>query len=371
MSTKVAFMVRLSTPLESLESATRLESLASATRPKHLRVPDYGVGAGLRVPHYRHVLSEQPQVGFFEVISENFFARGGKPLYHLDQVRERYPVILHGVSLSIGAPEEPSREYLSLLKSLVQRVRPAWVTDHLCFCGAAGAHLHDLLPLPYTEESLARVVRRAKMLQDFLEVPFGLENTSSYLTYRTSTMTEWEFVRRAVEEADCGLMLDVNNVYVSAYNHGFDPLEFLRNVPMERILQIHVAGHTNMGKYIIDTHVGPVPEPVLELYTETIRRAGCISTLLEWDDEIPEFSVLQVEMARLAASRDEGLNRKSRALAGVTMSGLPTRAKVRGGAPAHAWAQGGPSETLDGWHESPEPDTLAAERTMEQEARGG
>lgn len=326
-------------------------------RPEHLKVPDYGCGAGLRVPHYHHVLRDGPKMGFFEVISENFFGEGGKPLYHLDQFAERYPVILHGVSLSIGAPEPPSREYLNKLKNLVTRVKPAWVSDHFCWSGAGGAHLHDLLPLPYTEEAIARVAERARMVQDFLEVPFGLENTSSYLTYTQSAMTEWDFVREVVERADCGLMFDVNNVYVSAYNHGFDPLTFVRSIPHERILQIHIAGHSNYGKYIIDTHVGPLIEPVLDLYRETIRLSGPVSTLLEWDDDIPEFSRLQAEVEKIARIRSEGLARDCPPLERDVVR------RAEGAiSPLRAWSQGGPSETLKQWSESPELDDMIAER---------
>jgi uncharacterized protein (UPF0276 family) len=324
-----------------------------------LAVPDYGVGAGLRIPHYRAVLENQVDMGFFEVISENFFGGGGKPLYHLDRFCERYPIILHGVALSIGAPEPPAKEYLNKLKALVKRVKPAWVSDHFCYCGAGGAHLHDLLPLPYTDEAVRRVAERAKMVQDFLEVPFGLENTSSYLTYTQSTMTEWEFVRQVVERADCGLMFDVNNVYVSAYNHGYDPLEFIRAVPHERILQIHIAGHTNYGKYIIDTHVGPLIDPVLDLYRETIRLAGPISTLLEWDDHIPEFSELQAEVARVAQVRETGLEPNCPAIVGDV---VVRTSQVSEEKPTGAWAQGGPSESLQSWEEAPQVDPLRAER---------
>jgi hypothetical protein len=295
-------------------------------------------------------------MGFFEVISENFFGSGGKPLYHLDRFKERYPVILHGVSLSIGAPEEPNREYLRKLKALVKRVQPAWVSDHFCFSGAGGAHLHDLLPLPYTEEAAERVARRAKMVQDYLEVPFVLENTSSYLTYTRSTMSEWEFVRQVVEEADCGLMFDVNNVYVSAYNHGFDPLTFIQHIPHERILQIHIAGHTNYGDYIIDTHVGPLIDPVLDLYRETIRQAGPISTLLEWDDHIPEFSVLSSEVERVAKVRAEGLNPACTPLSRNVVLRDETEAQ-----PSEAWNQGGPQASLAAWDAAPQKEALPAE----------
>ncbi|HEU5073493.1 MAG TPA: DUF692 domain-containing protein, partial [Polyangiaceae bacterium] len=254
---------------------------------------------GLRVPHYAHILRELPPVDFFEIISENFMVAGGKPLYHLDQVLEHYPVIQHGVSLNIGGPEAIDRDYLARLKALIRRVKPAWVSDHFCWSGAGGAHLHDLLPRPYCAEAVDRLVERASMLQDFLEVRFALENTSSYMTYTQSSMTEWQFVSEVVERADIGLMFDVNNVFVSAYNHGFDALEFVRNVPHERIVQIHLAGHTNLGTHIIDTHRGHVHDGVWALYRETLRKVGApVSTLIEWDDDIPEFGVLLAEAER-------------------------------------------------------------------------
>lgn len=328
-------------------------------RPAHLRVPDLGVGVGLRVPHYAHVLEHQPAMGFFEVISENFLG-GGKPRYHLQRFCEQYSVILHGVSLNIGAPEEPDRSYLQRLKELVRLVKPAWVSDHFCFTGVGNAHMHDLLPLPLTSELVARVARRARMVQDFLEVPFGLENTSSYLTYRASTMTEWEFVTEAIERADCGLMFDVNNVYVSAYNGGFDPLEYLANIPYERILQVHIAGHTNYGSHIIDTHVGPLIEPVLDLYRETVRRAGPISTLLEWDAHIPTFDRLREEADRVALVRGEGLSADAPVLSGdvvVRQTGAPS--DLQQGA---LELQAGGGDSLSAWQVSPGSDALPAER---------
>ncbi len=285
---------------------TRFE--ARRARPPHLVVPDLGVGVGLRTAHYAAILAEPPRVDFFEAISENYFGRGGRPLHYLDQVRERRPVVLHGVSLSIGGPEEPSAEYLARLKALVRRVQPPWVSDHLCFCGAAGAHLHDLLPLPYTSESVNRVAERARRIQDFLEVPFALENTSSYLAYDCSTFDEWQFVGEVAERADCGLLFDVNNVHVSAYNHGFDALTFIRSVPHHRILQLHVAGHTDKGTHLLDTHDSAPPPAVLDLYRETLRHTGPVSVLLEWDENIPEFSRLEAEVASLGQTRREVLD---------------------------------------------------------------
>jgi uncharacterized protein (UPF0276 family) len=303
---------------------------------------DLGVGVGLRVPHYGAILAERPAVDFFEVISENFMVGGGKPLYHLERVLEHYRVVQHGVSLGIAGPQELDRDYLARLKQLVKRTKTPWVSDHFCWSGAGGAHLHDLLPIPYTPEAVRRVVERARQVQDFLEVPFALENTSSYLTYRSSTLSEWEFISEIAERANIGLLFDVNNVFVSAYNHGFDAQTFVRSVPHDRILQIHLAGHTNLGKYIIDTHRGSVSEPVLDLYRQTIALAGPVSTLIEWDDEIPELPVLLAEAERARQVRDEGLAlREGRAF---TPRGTPP-AQSPDDSGHVAWKQGGPRET--------------------------
>jgi uncharacterized protein (UPF0276 family) len=309
-------------------------------RPR-LGVPDLGIGVGLRVPHYRHILSQRPAVDFFEIISENFMVEGGKPIYHLEQVLERYPLIQHGVSLSIGGPEAPDASYLARLKQLVRKVKPAWLSDHFCWCGVPGAHLHDLLPLPYTWEAVERVAERARRVQDYLEVPFALENTSSYMTYTSSEMSEWQFISEIAERANIGLMFDVNNVYVSAYNHGFDAREFIRSVPHERIVQIHLAGHTNLGKYIIDTHRGHVIDEVWDLYRETIRLSGPVSTLIEWDDQIPEWPVLAAEAEKARSARNEALGLTA-ALPGSKPAVPPAHAEPRGA--AHGGRHGGPRE---------------------------
>ncbi len=315
-----------------------------------MNVPDLGVGVGLRVPHYRHILEHRPHVDFFEVISENFMGAGGKPAYHLDAVLETYRVVQHGVSLGIGGPEPPSRAYLDKLKALVRKIDPPWVSDHFCWCGAGqGAsrvELHDLLPLPYTQEVVGLVAERARMLQDYLEVPFALENTSSYLAYTQSSMPEQAFISEIAERADIGLLFDVNNVYVSAYNHGFDPYDFVRNVPHERIVQIHLAGHTNLGRVIIDTHDGPVIDPVWDLYRETIELAGPISTLIEWDDQIPAFDVLLAEAERARGVREQALSTRAAGRAGTNKHAIPE--PQPGGTLEHrAWVQGGRRESAD------------------------
>jgi uncharacterized protein len=313
------------------------------------RVPDLGVGVGLRVPHYGHIKRTLPAVDFFEIISENFMVDGGKPLVNLEHILEHYPVITHGVSLNIGGPSPPDQSYLRRLKALVDRVKPAWVSDHLCWTGTAHNPIHDLLPLPYTRELARMVAERARRVQGELGVPFALENTSSYMTYRMSEMSEWQFVSEVVEQADIGLMFDVNNVYVAAYNHGFDAYEFVRNVPHDRIVQIHLAGHTNLGHVIIDTHNGNVIDPVWDLYRATIELAGPVSTLIEWDDEIPEFPVLASLAKRARANRDAAL--AVREALGLDPTG-PSFARGKSllprpepsQEPARQWRQGGPLE---------------------------
>lgn len=295
------------------------------------------------MPHYGRILKEHPAVDFFEIISENFMVGGGKPRYHLDKVLEAYRVVQHGVSLGIGGPEPLDRAYLAKLRDLVRHVKPPWLSDHFCWCGAGGAHLHDLLPMPFNEETVRIVSERARMVQDYLEVRFALENTSSYLTFTSSTLTEWEFISEVAERADIGLMFDVNNVYVSAYNHGFDPYEFVRSVPHDRIVQIHLAGHTNLGKYIIDTHRGHVIDPVWELYRATIELAGPVSTLIEWDDEIPELEVLLAEAERARSVRSEACAPHARAAAPREHGPLYTGEGA--GNDVGPWKQGGPRES--------------------------
>ena len=257
-----------------------------------------GLGVGLRTVHYQHILSQNPEVDWFEVITENYMDSRGRPRYVLEQIAERYPLVMHGVSLSIGSTDPLDFEYLGKMKALAQAVKPGWISDHVCWTGVAGINTHDLLPLPLTEASLRHVVQRVREVQDFLERPFVLENPSSYVGFKGSTMPEWEFIARLAEDADCGLLLDVNNVYVSSVNHDFDPVEFIRSLPAERIVQMHLAGHTNMGTHIIDTHDGHVIDPVWELYRLAHQRTGGVSTLLEWDAKIPPFEVVHAEVLK-------------------------------------------------------------------------
>ncbi len=265
--------------------------------------PDLGVGIGLRTVHFGHVLAEKPDIDWFEIISENFMDTGGRPLYVLDQVAERYPIALHGVSLSVGSTDPLDFEYLGKLKALADRAGARWVSDHVCWTGVLGRNTHDLLPLPYNEESLGHIVARIGIVQDALERPLVLENPSSYLEFAASSMTEWEFLTRMAEDADCGLLLDVNNVYVSSFNHGFDPVEYIESVPAERVVQYHVAGHTHKGTHIIDTHSDHAIEAVWDLYRRSCRRTGNVATLYEWDEDIPDFATVHAEARKAAAYR--------------------------------------------------------------------
>lgn len=260
-------------------------------------LPNLGVGLGLRTVHYPHILNEQPDVAWFEIISENYMETAGRPLFILDRIAERYPIVMHGVSMSIGSTDPLDRTYLTELKALRDRTRARWVSDHLCWTGVLGKNTHDLLPLPYTDESLHHVARRVREVQDFLEAPLLLENPSTYVEFSGSTMTEWEYLAALADEADCGLLLDANNIYVSSFNHGFDPKTYLDAIPMDRVAQIHVAGHTNCGTHVIDTHIGPVIDPVWEIFREAYARSGA-SMLLEWDAEIPSFERTHAEAKR-------------------------------------------------------------------------
>ena len=287
-------------------------------RPARLGLPDLGCGVGLRPVHYPHLFGPKtsephtletsqrgPAVDFFEIISENFMVAGGKPLGHLDRALASYPVVQHGVSLGIGSSEPLDFDYLRRLKELTRRTATPWWTDHLCWTRAGGHDLHELLPLPYDEGTLRHVVERVRIVQDFLELRLGLENPSSYMQIRGSTMSEADFLSVLAEEADCGLLLDVNNVYVSAFNHGFDASDYIDRLPHHRVLQIHLAGHTHKGSHILDTHDDHVTGEVWELYRQALRLTGPVSTLVEWDAHIPAFEVLQAEADKARSIRRE------------------------------------------------------------------
>jgi uncharacterized protein len=256
---------------------------------------DYGVGIGLRIPHYRHIFEKKPVVDWFEIISENYMVDGGRPLQVLDQILDRYRVVQHGVSMYFGSAQPLSREHLKRLKTLVRRTNTPWLSDHLCWGSVDGRYTHDLLPIPYTWEAVKVTAKRIRQVQDYLEIPVVVENVSSYAEYHESEMTEWEFLNEVVEDADCGILLDVNNIYVSSRNHNFDPFTYLESVPIERVAQIHIAGHSKFEKYILDTHDHPVIDPVWKLYARAIELAGPTPTLLEWDDHIPSFEEVHTE----------------------------------------------------------------------------
>lgn len=261
-------------------------------------LPSPGFGLGLRAEHYEAILETRPAVDWFEVLSENYMIGGGKPLSFLDRIRARYPLVMHGVSLSIGSADPLDRAYLKALKALAARIQPLWISDHLCWTGVHGRNLHDLMPLPYSEETLRHVVARIGEVQDFLGRRIAIENVSSYLSYQHSTLSEWAFIAELAQRADCLLLLDVNNIYVSAENHGFDPLAFLDAMPGDRIQQIHLAGHSRNGDLLIDTHDQPVPDPVWALYAEAIERFGPVATMIERDDNIPPLEALVAELER-------------------------------------------------------------------------
>lgn len=262
--------------------------------------PWLGFGLGLRTEHYEAVLADAPAVDWFELISENFMVAGGKPRHYLEAIRERYPLAMHGVSLSIGSTDPLDLDYLKALRRLTREIEPAWVSDHLCWTGVDGINSHDLLPLPYCEAAIAHVVARVQQVQDFLGREILLENLSSYVEYADSTMPEWEFVAQIARRSGCRLLLDVNNIMVSARNHGFSQLDYLAGIPGDRVWQIHLAGHSDYGDYVIDTHDHDVPTQVWSLYEAAIRRFGPISTMIERDDHIPPLAelVTELDMAR-------------------------------------------------------------------------
>ncbi|BBF72282.1 MNIO family bufferin maturase [Sphingomonas bisphenolicum] len=268
--------------------------------------PFAGFGLGLRTPHYQDFLTSAVPVDFVEVISENFMVDGGRPRHILDQIRERHPVALHGVSMSIGSADGLDRAYLVRLKTLVDHLDPLFVSDHLCWTRIEGFNAHDLLPLPYTDEALDLVCANILQAQDMLERPMLIENPSTYLQFTADSMTEWQFLDAMCARTGCGLLLDVNNIYVSAVNHGFDPMAYLAGVPADRVRQIHLAGHSEGRDRLIDTHDQPVPPPVWSLYAEACRRTGPVATMIERDDDIPPLADLltELDMARAIAPVD-------------------------------------------------------------------
>jgi uncharacterized protein (UPF0276 family) len=270
-----------------------------------------GFGVGLRSEHFAHVVNKLPDVDWFEVISENFIDNRGWPRHVLDRVAERYPIVMHGVSLSIGSSDPLDFDYLAKLRRLANEIRPRWISDHLCWTGVAGRTTHDLLPLPLNDETLRHVVERIGIVQDFLGRPLVLENPSSYVTFTSDTIAECDFIAAVANESDCGLLLDVNNVYVSSVNHGFDPVHYIESIPAERIVQFHLAGHKNCGTHIIDTHDDHVIDRVWDLYRMAWSRTEGASTLVEWDSNIPPFEVLHAEVLKAKEGRTPSSARRA------------------------------------------------------------
>jgi hypothetical protein len=255
-----------------------------------------GFGLGLRTNHFDHVLNTRPDIDWFEILSENYMVAGGKPKYYLEAIAEQYPIVMHGVSMSIGSTDPLDMEYLTALKKLANDVQPKWISDHICWTSIHGVNSHDLLPLPYTEETINHVAERVRTVQDFLGRRILLENVSSYLSYKDSTMDEWTFLNAVAEQADCLVLLDINNIYVSARNHHFDPVTYLNKIEPKRVQQFHLAGHSDYGDYVIDTHDHDVPDSVWDLYGTALERFGAVSTMIERDGNIPEFSGLEQEL---------------------------------------------------------------------------
>jgi len=299
-----------------------IQDSTNEVRPPRRGLPNLGLGVGLRNQHFAYLMSHDPEVDWFEIISENFIDNYGYARRVLERLASLRPIVMHGVSLSIGSTDPLDWDYLKKLKALADFVHPAWVSDHLCWTGVAGVNTHDLLPMPLNEESLRHVAERVRQVQDFLERPLVLENPSSYLEFKESTITEWDFLSELARETGCGLLLDVNNVYVSGYNHGFDAEHYVRSITHDAVVQIHLAGPTDCGRYLVDTHDQPVPAPVWELYRLAQELTGGVSTLLEWDANIPEFPELVAELSKarsaLCGEKPGAPVRKSIAAAAVS-----------------------------------------------------
>ena len=277
------------------------------TPPPRLGYQNLGLGVGLRSAHFAYLEQNEPDVDWFEVIPENFLGSRGRARHVLDRIAARYPVVLHGVSLSIGSTDPLDLDYLARLKELAAEVDAVWVSDHVCWTGVSGVNTHELVPLPFTEATLAHVVERIRTVQDVLERPLVLENPSTYVTFTDSALSEAEFLARMADEADCGLLLDVNNVYVSSVNHEFDPVEYLRSLPHDRVVQMHLAGHEHVGTHVVDTHDRPVADPVWDLYGIAVDLIGSVSTMIEWDDDLPPFPVVHAEVLKARRFTEEAV----------------------------------------------------------------
>lgn len=285
----------------------------SVNRDPFAGSPPAGVGLGLRSVHYSHILENRPKLSFFEIISENYMGTaagtGGRPSRILDQIRADYPIVMHGVSMSIGSTDRVAPDYLKKLKALADKIEPLWISDHFCWTGVNGENLHDLLPLPYTEETVKHVTEQVKRVQDFLGRRILLENLSSYVEFKHSEMTEWECLAEICRRADCLMLLDVNNIHVSAVNHKFNGLDYLNGIPVDRVRQIHLAGYSDMGTHLIDTHDHEVSDPVWKLYQAAIERFGAVPSMIEWDDNIPTFEKLHAEAKKAEKIQNKVLSR--------------------------------------------------------------
>lgn len=278
--------------------------------PRFTSGVELATGIGLRVPHYNHILTEKPPVGWFEIISENYMVEGGRALAVLDRILDQYRVVQHGVGMYPGDAGGVKFDHLRRLKRLVRRTKTPWLSDHLCWGSVDGSMSHDLLPIPFTFEAARKTAENLRIIQDFLEVPLAMENVSSYGEFNGNEMTEWEFLAEVTELADVGILLDVNNIYVSSVNNGFDPLDYVNFVPPERVAQIHIAGHSRYERFIVDTHDHPVIDPVWKLYERAIERCGPVATLLEWDGRIPSFEEVWTEAQKSEGWRASALAKK-------------------------------------------------------------
>jgi len=264
-----------------------------------------GVGLGLRSAHYQEIFDTKPDVPWFELLSDNYMAEGGLPIHRAEKIRQNYPLTLHGVGMSLASADPLDLDYLSRLKTIAKRLQPAYVSDHLAWVSASGQYTHDLLPFPYTQFTVQYVADRISQVQDFLGREILVENPSSYLEFHATEMTEWEFIQGICQKSGCNILLDINNIYVSAVNHGFDPYEYLQAIPADRVKEIHLAGYEKMQGYLFDTHGYRVHPPVWDLYQAALKRFGRVPTLIEWDTDIPDFETLRSEARKAEAKMKE------------------------------------------------------------------
>ena len=295
--------------------------------------PFLGFGLGLRTDHYQYVLDHKPAIDWFEILSENYMVPGGKPLDNLDKIRADYAMVMHGVSLSIGSTDPLNKPYLKALKQLADRIQPHWFSDHLCWTSVDGTNSHDLLPLPYNDATIDHIADRIRQAQDFMGRQLLIENLSSYVTYNESEMAEWEFLNEIARRADCLVLLDINNIFVSAHNHHFEAIDYIKGIDSDRVMQFHLAGHSYSGEMIIDTHDQDVCDPVWDLYNKALQHFGAVSTMIERDDNIPPFSELHDELKMAEQIAKETLSADMLKINSVAISRLnASRAGIKGAA---------------------------------------